>query len=277
MKKRLLFAGIAILSAMCCFAQTAVAELGAGDVMAGVNLTVAEGKRLIAKGIANNPQVKARLRKGTIVITTGSTNTYLAEELANLAAPRGSFVIGYITPQGSGSVNSGMDMTADIVLIDGKRADISYEEALKNATEEDIVFKGANLLDYEKRQAAVCVGSPNGGPAGHVRETKARLIVPIGLEKETFGDLAAYEKLFENKPAGTPLPRVWVHPPKAEIYTEIEAIKSVADVQVAPFAAGGIAGREGGISLAVYGTKEEVQKALDFVASIQGEPPFVEK
>ena len=277
MRKRLLFASIAILSTICCIGQTVVAELGDGDVMTGVNLTVAEGKRLIAKGIANDPQIKARIQKGTIVITTGSTNTYIAEELANLAAPHGSFVIGYITPQGSGSINSGMDMTADIVLIDGKRVNINYEEALRNATEEDIVFKGANLLDYEKRQAAVCVGSQNGGPAGRVRETKARLIVPIGLEKETFGDLAAYEKLFENKPAGTPLPRVWVHPPKAEIYTEIEAIKSAANVQVAPFAVGGIAGREGGISLAIYGSKEEVQKAHDFVTAIQGEPPFVER
>jgi len=69
------------------------------------------------------------------------------------------------------------------------------------------------------------------------------------------------------------VPRVWVHQ-NAEIFTEIEALKTFAKVNVVPFAAGGLAGREGGISLAVYGAKEEVQKVLDLVSSIQGEGAF---
>ena len=284
MKKIFFFISVLVLSAIGCADQSknnnesvsTVPELKEGDVMSGINLTVAEGKRLIAKGIANHPQVKERMKKGTIVITTGSTNTYVAEELINLTDPRGSFVIGYVTPKGKGSVNAGMDLTPDIVIIDGKRVDMKYEEALKKATPEDIVFKGGNMLNYEKKQAAVCIGSENGGPAGLVRETYAHLIIPIGLEKETFGDLYAYEKLLENKPPRSSAPRVWVHPEKSEIFTEIEAIKVMADVNIIPFASGGLAGREGGISLAVYGSKEEVQKALDFVATVQGEAPFVE-
>ena len=247
-----------------------------GEEMAGVNLTVAEGKRLIAKGLANDPRVKARMQKGIIVITTGSTNTYLAEELANLTAPRGSFVIGYVTPVGRGSVNKDMELTSDIVIVDGQRVDMKYEDALANASAEDIVFKGANLLNYERGQSAVCIGSRDGGPARIVKETAAHLIIPIGLEKETYGDLNAYEKLFENKPVKTSVPRVWVHPSNSEIFTEIEALKVISNVNVVPFAVGGIAGREGGVSLAIYGPKEEVQKALDFVATVQGEAPFVE-
>ena len=251
-------------------------EMQEGDVIAGVNLTVAEGKRLIAKGLTNHPQVKEALKKGTIVITTGSTNTYVAEELANLSEPHGSFVIGYITPQGSANITADLPKTPDITMIDGKRVDMPYEEALKKAQKGDIVFKGANLLNYEKKQAAICIGSHDGGPAGRVRETEAHLIIPIGLEKETFGDLYAYEKLFKNKSEQLNyVPQVWVHPSDAEIFTEIEAIKTAALVTIIPYAAGGIAGREGGISLAIYGKKEEVQKALDFVATIQGEAPFV--
>lgn len=34
------------------------------DVFAGVNLTVSEGKRLIAKGIMAMPSVKEKLEKG---------------------------------------------------------------------------------------------------------------------------------------------------------------------------------------------------------------------
>ena len=250
-------------------------KIGKNDVVANVNLTVSEGKRLIAKGIASHPQVKERMQKGTIVILTGSTNTYIAEELVNLSEPHGSFVLGYITPNGAPNFKEGMSSTKDITIIDGEWVDMPYEEALKNAKKGDIVFKGANMLNYEKKQTALCIGSADGGPARRVRETEADLFIPIGLEKETSGDLSVFEDLLTNKPEDISAPRIWLHPSEAVIYTEIEAIKTVASVNVIPFAIGGIAGREGGISLAIYGKEDEVQKALDLVASVQGEAPFV--
>ena len=271
---------------MACSAQTestttvteptsSLPQIEEGDVVASVNLTVAEGKRLIAKGIANYPQVKERMQKGTIVILTGSTNTYIAEELVNLSEPRGSFVLGYITPKGAPNFKEGVPSTKDITIIDGKWVDMPYEEALQNAKKGDIVFKGANMLNYDKKQTALCIGSADGGPARRARETEADMFIPIGLEKETSGDLSAYVDLLTNKPEAVSAPRIWLHPSDATIYTEIEAIKTVASVNVIPFAIGGIAGREGGVSLAIYGKKEEVQKALDLVASAQGEAPFV--
>lgn len=256
-----------------------VTPVAAGDVIAGINLTVAEGKRLIAKGIANHPAVKAKLEKGTVIITSGSTNTYIAEELAELNAPHGSFMTGNITPQGTPGVNEGLERTPNIILIDGKKADIDFEEALKQTSEGDIIFKGANMLNYEKQQAAVCIGAPDGGTTKRVRvvttgEGKAKLIVPIGLEKQVYGDLNEYEKIATAKTEQLAyIPRVWVHK-NAEIFTEIEAIKTFAQVNIVPFAAGGLAGREGGISLAVYGSKDEVQKVLDLVATVQGEAAF---
>ena len=246
------------------------------DAVANVNLTVAEGKRLIAKGIANHPQIKLLLKKGTIVITNGTTNTYIAEELIVLSAPRGSFVTGHIVPSDKGSISEGLPRLSYITIVDGKQVDLSSDEAIKKVQKGDIIFKGANLLNYEKKQAAACIGAPSGGTMALIQETEAHVIVPIGLEKETFGDLYAYEKLFDNCPTEiTPRPRIWVHSRDAEIFTEIEAIKTVAMVNIVPYAAGGVADREGGVSLIVYGPKDEVQKALDFVASAQGEAPFV--
>ena len=254
---------------------SAFPEVKEGEVMAGVSLTVAESKRLIAKGIANHPQVKALLKKGTIVITNGTTNTYLAEELVGLSEPRGSFVTGHITPRDKGSISDGFTRMGYITIMDGKRVELLSEEAMQKVQKGDIIFKGANLLNYEKRQAGVDIGGESGGTMRFIRETEGHVIVPVGLEKETFGDLSAYEKLFENRPEQlTPVPRVWLHLEEAEIFTEIEAIKTIAAVNVVPFAMGGVAGCEGGVSLAIYGTKEEVQKALDFIATIQ-EPPFV--
>ena len=255
---------------------SAFPKINEGDVMAGVNLTVAESKRLIAKGISNHPQVKATIERGTIVITNGTTNTYIAEELVDLNEPRGSFVTGHIVPQNRESISKGLTMLPYITLIDGKRVELSSDEAVKRTQKGDIILKGANLLNYEKKQAGVCIGGESGGTMTRIRGTEAHIIVPVGLEKEVFGDLSDYEKLFENRPEQiTPVPRVWLHSEDVEIFTEIEAIKTVAEVNVVPYAAGGVAGSEGGISLAIYGTKEEVQKALDFVQAVQGETPFV--
>lgn len=259
--------------------ELAVAPVAERDVIAGINLTVAEGKRLIAKGIANHPAVKAKLEKGTVIITSGSTNTYIAEELAGLTAPHGSFMTGNITPEGTPGVNEGLERIPNIVLIDGKKVDVDFEEALKQTTEGDIIFKGANMLNYDKKQAAVCIGAPDGGTTKRVRavttgEGKAKLIVPIGLEKQVYGDLNEYETIAAVKTEQLAyVPRVWVHQ-NADIFTEIEAIKTFASVNIVPFAAGGLAGREGGISLVVYGSKEEVQKVLDVVADIHGEAAF---
>ena len=252
-------------------------KINEGDVMAGVNLTVAESKRLIAKGIVHHPQVKAAMEKGIIVITNGTTNTYLAEELVGLSEPRGSFVTGHIVPQNRESISKGLSMLPYITLVDGKQVSLSSDEAINRTQKGDVVFKGANLLNYEKKQAGVCIGGESGGTMARIRDTEAHVIVPVGLEKEVFGDLSDYEKLFANRPEQiTPVPRVWLHSEDAEIFTEIEAIKTIAAVNVVPYAAGGVAGSEGGISLAIYGTKEEVQKALDFVRAVQGERVFVE-
>lgn len=291
MKKVFVFVGVVMLMASCAQEKKEdhsmeqvkkvqkVASLQEGEVIAGINLTVAEGKRLIAKGIANHPLVKAKLQKGMVIITSGSTNTYIAEELAGLNAPRGSFMTGNITPQGTPGVNDGQERVPNIVLVDGKKVDLNFEDALAQTGEGDIVFKGANMLNYEKKQAAVCIGAPDGGTTARIRkvttgEGKAKLIVPIGLEKQVSGDLNDYEKIAATKTEQLAyVPRVWVHQ-NAEIFTEIEAIKTFAAVNIVPFAAGGLAGREGGISLAVYGSKEEVQKVLDLIASVQGEAPF---
>lgn len=259
--------------------EQTIPPLADGEVIAGVNLTVSEGKRLIAKGIANHPAVREKLNKGMIIITSGSTNTYIAEELAGLNAPRGSFMTGNITPAGTPGVGEGLERVPNRVLIDGQTVELAFDEAIKQMGEGDIIFKGGNMLNYDKGQVAVCIGAPDGGTTKHVRsittgEGKSKLIVPIGLEKQVYGDLNEYEKVAAVKAEQLAyVPRIWVHR-NAEIFTEIEAIKTFASVNIIPFAVGGLAGREGGISLAVYGSKEEVQKALDAVAAIQGEAEF---
>ena len=249
------------------------------EYMTTARLTVSESKRLIAKGIAANKDVKDRLQNGIVIITLGTTNTYLAEELAGLSAPRGSFVTGRIFPSSKEDFARGMKRQSEIVLMKGKPADISYADALARMNAKDIVFKGANMVNYAKRQAAVCVGAPDGGTVAKLRkytdEGKGRWIVPVGLEKETTQDLFEIQKITNGdiqRGKGT----VRLNVTQGNIYTEIEAMKEFADVDVHVTAKGGVDGAEGGVSLLICGTKAEVEKAENIVKQLQGEPAFIE-
>ena len=62
---------------------------------------------------------------------------------------------------------------------------------------------------------------------------------------------------------------------QGNIYTEIEALKEFAEVDVYVTAKGGGDGAEGGVSLLICGTKTEVEKAENIVKQLHGEPAFV--
>lgn len=248
------------------------------DVFAGVNLTVSEGKRLIAKGIMAMPSVKEKLEKGMIIVTKGTTNTYIAEELLNKSIEHGSFVIGHFAPEGQSPVNADKRQMQEVVIKDGKVLDVTYDEALKMLEPGDIVMKGGNLLNYSMKQAAVCIGAPNGGTTykilPYVGEGKAELIIPIGLEKETTANLEILENtLNAGNERLNSVPRLYMFR-TGTVFTEIEAIRQFADVKVFPYGVGGISGREGGVSLVISGSEMEVNKVLELVRTIQGERPF---
>ena len=250
------------------------------ETISTVRLTVSESKRLIAKGLAQNKDIQDRLKNGMIIITLGTTNTYIAEELANLDAPRGSFVTGRIFPSSKEDFAKNLKRHPEIILIKGKVTEIFYEDALSQMQPEDIVLKGANMLNYAKRQAAVCVGAPDGGTVARLRkytdQGKGRWIVPIGLEKETTQDLFEMQALVNNS-KNRDKTTVRLNATDGNVYTEIEAIKEFADIDVFVTAKGGVDGAEGGVSLLLCGTATEVNKAREVVSGILGEPEFTVK
>ena len=244
-----------------------------------VRLTVAEGKRLIAKGLARNEAIRKCLDEGMLIITRGTTNTYIAEEIADLSAPHGSFVTGKIIPSGTKDFADTLERVTEMVLIKGEPVQMGYEEALARMTENDIVLKGANMLNYAKGQAAVCTGAPDGGTVARLKkytdQGKGRWIVPIGLEKECSGDLNTYKEVVEKAQKKGPGTVRLTLTDGADLYTEIEALKEFADVDIYPSALGGVAGAEGGVALMICGSTAEVEKAVEAVQSVLGEPPFI--
>lgn len=248
------------------------------EYIATARLTVSESKRLIAKGIAANKEIRERLENGIVIITLGTTNTYIAEELAGLASSQGSFVTGRIYPGWKEDFAKELERHSEIILIKGEVSDLSYTEALARMEEKDVVLKGANLVNYAKHQAAVCVGAPDGGTVARLRkytdQGKGRWIVPVGLKKETSQDLFEIQQITNSEAergAGT----VRLHVTRGNIYTEIEAVKEFADVEVFVTAKGGIDGAEGGVSLLICGNRQEVKKAEEQIRQISGEPAFV--
>ena len=186
---------LVIMTVLLCqwlFAGMLAAEEPAKMVQGGVTLTVAESKRLIAKAVAQMPIVKNALANGLVIITKGTTNAYVAEEITGHKITFTEFTGGRITGQGPQALPKGKS-APHMVLEKGKAVDISLPDAVKKLKAGDVVLKGANALDYKNKLAAVDIMGSNGGTTGiampYIVGRKAYLVIPVGLEKLVAGDI----------------------------------------------------------------------------------------
>ena len=236
-------------------------------------LTVSAGKRLIAKGIAAHPAVRKALDSGTVVITHGTTNAFIAQEVVDAAFERSRFVTGHAKPADYDGPKLSSELPA-VVLKDGNREDVALDDVVPELGPGDVVLKGANALNYELQQAAVLIGHPQGGTLatllGRIVAGRVTLIHPCGLEKAVPGDLDDTAAILA-EPDGRG-PTLWVSP--GSVFTELEALEALCDVSAIPVAAGGIGGAEGACWLAVHGEKTALDQAEAFLDSVRGEPAF---
>ena len=245
--------------------------------MIQVRLTPAMGKRLIGKGMVEHPAIKRALSEGSLAIIGGSTNGYVAEEvLRSLGQGEGYNRIGFrrglTVPPGNREPK--MDFPGDVVIRKGewKEDENSIFQAAKTMGGGDVVLKGGNAFDA-RGHAAVQIGSDVGGTAmaavSAVIGTRAKIIVPIGLEKRVFGDVHDLALLCNDTdgkgPGLLPLP--------GEIFTELDAIKLLSGADATMIAAGGVYGMEGGVWLVVTGSDEAVAAAKALIDSVADEPP----
>jgi len=242
-------------------------------------LTVSESKRLIAKGIAQSSFVKNALEEGMVIITKGTTTTYVAEEILNISITPGAFLLGRTQPAKEDERLEAERTIDEIIMVKGeRRKDISFADAVKDLKPGDVVIKGANALDYKNKMAAGLIGAPNSGTTGtiipYITASKASLIIPVGLEKEIGSDLISVVKqMQEPLESLNNVYSMFLY--TGEIITEIEALEILSGVSVTHIASGGINGAEGAVRILIRGQKENVKNALDIIEDIQGEPPFV--
>jgi hypothetical protein len=241
-------------------------------------LTVAEAKRLIARAVKLHPAVDAALKNGIVAVAKGSTNSYVVEELTGERIRRQHYCTGVTRPLRGGQAGETADRLPDLVLRKGER--VQGTPAVKMAAEMgpgDVFIKGANALNYDKRQAGILIGHPTGGTVGAVLGTlvsrRVTLLIPVGLEKSIPGDIhELYREMAAAGPTGSG-PMLW--PVDGEILTEVEAIGLLSGARAAPIGAGGIGGAEGSVRLSVWGSAEQVNRAEAAIEAVLGEPPFL--
>jgi len=251
-------------------------------LQANVVLTVSESKRLIAKGVAALPCVKRALQKGLVVISTGTTNAYVLEEILGKTIEKAAYVTGRTTPANvRQSDYFPKKRLHDVVLRDGKIVEeLDRYSGANELKAGDVFIKGANALNYDRKIAGVTIGGPgSGGTVGAVMgpiiSRRATLVIPVGLEKLIAHDIIEIVNvLSEGDELANHVPTLY--PVTGTIVTEIEALETLfPGLRVLHVASGGVLGAEAGVRLLLCGDSEVVASALKLVESIQGEPPFL--
>jgi len=246
-----------------------------------VVLTVSEGKRLIAKGIADFEPVQRAREEGILAIAKGTTNAYVVEEILGEEIDKPGYVTGHTVPSSPAKelVSKIGNRLPDVIIRNGEvLKGVSLPDIVKEMKQGDVILKGANAINYEDGVAGVLIGHATGGTVGAFMGTvvakRIRLITPVGLEKEVPVDLlTAAEAACDVEDVHRSSPALWAF--RAELFTEIEAFGQLTNVHAMPIAAGGVAGAEGSIRFLLYGEEEDIDEALSVVEEVSGEPPFV--
>jgi hypothetical protein len=209
---------------------------GAKKTLKQFVVTPSAGKRLIAKALASHPALSEALKNGTVVIVAGTTNGYVAEEiLTSLGIAEGfsrkRFFRGITLPPGPAVTSEGRltdesQFPGDVVIIQGEwRKGKTIVDVIDELKEGDVILKGANAVDLQRKQAAILIGNPKAGTIAVALQAvlgrRVRLIMPVGLEKRVCGDLFCLAGKVNLPGAGG----YRLFPVPGQVFTEIEAIQ----------------------------------------------------
>ena len=248
-------------------------------------LTPSAGKRLIAKSILMQKDIKSAIDSKTIVIIAGSTNGYIAEELLKVIGQvdgfnRKRFFRGVTLPPAIKTTESGRlpdesSFPGDVVIVNGiwEKGKTLFD-VVDNLQAGDIIIKGANCIDGNRKRAGILIGHPKGGTITAALQAvvgkRAKLLLPVGLEKRITEDLDTIANLL-NSPDSTG-PRMLTV--SGKILTEIEAIELLFGLKAKLVAAGGVGGAEGAVWLAIQGNSDKMEEVKAILKEISGEEQF---
>jgi len=237
-----------------------------------VTLTVEEGKEIISLGILKHPLLLNSFKNGKIIFKGSTTVSGITEKLLGVSLR----ISGRITTRGTVSSLTALDSPHSILFEDGnwKNIDETIVEEIQGFTNNDLIICGANAFDYKGR-AALMAGSPGGGNVGKSMSSwyseGASVLIPVGIEKMIPGDLD--EIINESSRTGKSLSwgmSVGLMPLYGEIFTEVEAIRKLANVECFVIGAGGLAEAQGSTTFEIWGSKMELDKVIEILKVIKG-------
>jgi hypothetical protein len=237
-----------------------------------ITLTPGESKRIIAMGVKKLPVIQQALGKGIILITLGTTNAYVLEELTGKKVDHVRYAAGYIN--GTATVVPQDKRLAWVALKNGK--EISGDGIINEMTSGDVVIKGANAID-PAGIAGVMMANPVGGTTGALIGTvMARginLVIPVGIEKSIpYSVLDISKRIGIQRCSKATGLAVGMMPLPGKVITEVEALTLLGAEDVFPIGSGGVEGGEGSVTLCVAGDKvEEIFEIVQKVKEKKGE------
>ena len=248
-------------------------------------VTPSAGKRLIAKALAADENVLNALKQGTVVIVAGTTNGYVAEEILKVIGvsnglSKKRFFRGITLPPDQAVTSEGRladesKFPGDVVITRGVwQKGKTIFEVVDDLKEGDVIIKGANAVDLQRKQAALLIGHPKAGTVGvalqAVAGRRVKLIIAVGLEKRVNDDLCCLAEKVNTPGAGG----YRLLPVPGKVFTEIEAIHLLTGATAEIIACGGVCGAEGACWLAVSGTEAQEEAAEKLFQSVAAEPAF---
>jgi hypothetical protein len=240
-----------------------------------ITLNVSESKRLIAKGVVQDNNIHNALQSGLIIIAGGTTNAYIYEELTGETLDdKGRYPAGVIHG-GRACVTASGTRIPYKVLAEGNEIDEDWKNVMKDFDKDDVFIKGGNALDYEGNVGILLADNKAGtiGKALPVLNARgSKLIIPVGLEKLIYSvpkaaNLMGIDAL--DRGMGKKVGMMNIN--YGSVYTEIEALKNLAAIEVVHASSGGVSGSEGSQSFLIKGAEIEVDKVIEILKDIKGE------
>lgn len=240
-------------------------------------LTSSESKRLLGKAVAALPEVQQAKDQGYLVVTRGSTNGFILEELLGKKLEKERYIAGEII-RGVLCVLGQGERVKPVTFHKGEPLAVEPNSVIDQLTPSDLLIKGGNAIDPFGNVGVLMAGA-GGGTMGHfymaLKGKGVPTLYPVGLEKlipsveeaARYGGTAIFERAI-----GCRVGMACIA--DGRVFTEIEALETLFDLKAVPYASGGWGGSEGAVTLVVDGESEEVNRCLDFIETIKGEPPL---
>lgn len=240
-------------------------------------LTPAESKRLLGKAVAAMPEVQHAKNNGYLLVGRGSTNAFVLEELLKKKLEKERYMAGQVIKGVLCALDPDLRIKP-ITFHKGQVLEVEPASVIDELKPGDVLLKGANAVDLDGK-VGVLMASPVGGTIGQfymaLKAQGLTTIYPVGLEKliTSVEEASKYGgRLTLGRTIGVRVGLACVADGK--VVTEREAIDILFGLKAVHFASGGYGGSEGAVTLIVEGEDDKVNKCLNFIEKIKGEPPL---